>query len=381
MIITVVCDVLGKENNGTTIAAMNLIRSLKAKGHEVRVVCNDEDKRGEEGYYIVPELKIPIVTAILHRNGVKMSSVDKKVINAALEGADHVHLLIPFALSKYALKYCLQHNISTTAGFHAQAENVTSHIGLMHCRFANKCFYKWVNKRIFRHVDCIHYPTQFIKDEFESFVGETKGQVISNGVNDLYRKKEVPPIERYQGKIVILNIGRLCAEKNQRVLIKAIARSKYKDQIQLVLAGAGPDKKKLFKLIDKLGVCAENNFYSREELVQIINNATLYCHPSKMEIEAIACIEAISCGVVPVIANSEKSATKYFALDEKSLFRNDDEVDLAKKLEYWIEHEEERREYSEKYLHNAFHFNQNYCMDEMERMIIRTYEEKHDVKN
>ena len=29
MIICVVCDVLGKENNGTTIAAMNLIRSLR----------------------------------------------------------------------------------------------------------------------------------------------------------------------------------------------------------------------------------------------------------------------------------------------------------------------------------------------------------------
>ena len=38
MIIAVVSDVLGEENNGTTIAAMNLIRSLKAKGHEVRVI-------------------------------------------------------------------------------------------------------------------------------------------------------------------------------------------------------------------------------------------------------------------------------------------------------------------------------------------------------
>ena len=29
MTIAVICDVLGKENNGTTIAAMNLIRSLR----------------------------------------------------------------------------------------------------------------------------------------------------------------------------------------------------------------------------------------------------------------------------------------------------------------------------------------------------------------
>lgn len=56
MIVTVVSDVLGVENNGVTIAAMNLIRSLKEKGHTVRVLCPDVDRMGQEGYYIVPTL-------------------------------------------------------------------------------------------------------------------------------------------------------------------------------------------------------------------------------------------------------------------------------------------------------------------------------------
>ena len=38
MTITIVCDILGEENNGTTIACMNLIRFLRAQGHTVRVV-------------------------------------------------------------------------------------------------------------------------------------------------------------------------------------------------------------------------------------------------------------------------------------------------------------------------------------------------------
>ena len=37
MIITVVCDVLGKGNKGATIATMNLIRYLQSKGHTVRI--------------------------------------------------------------------------------------------------------------------------------------------------------------------------------------------------------------------------------------------------------------------------------------------------------------------------------------------------------
>ena len=36
MTITIVCDILGEENNGTTIACMNLIRFLRAQGHTIR---------------------------------------------------------------------------------------------------------------------------------------------------------------------------------------------------------------------------------------------------------------------------------------------------------------------------------------------------------
>lgn len=54
--IVIVCDVLGQENNGTTIAAMHLIRALRNKGHHVRVVCSDIFRVGEQDYYIVPQL-------------------------------------------------------------------------------------------------------------------------------------------------------------------------------------------------------------------------------------------------------------------------------------------------------------------------------------
>ena len=54
MKVTIVCDVLGKENNGTTIAAMNLIRALQKQGHEVKIFCADQDKKGQENFYVVP---------------------------------------------------------------------------------------------------------------------------------------------------------------------------------------------------------------------------------------------------------------------------------------------------------------------------------------
>ena len=76
MKIAIICDVLGKENNGTTVAAMNLIRSLKAKGHEVHVVCPDEDRRGDEGFYIVKKINFGIFNDYVEENGVVISRPD-----------------------------------------------------------------------------------------------------------------------------------------------------------------------------------------------------------------------------------------------------------------------------------------------------------------
>lgn len=68
------------------------------------------------------------------------------------------------------------------------------------------------------------------------------------------------------------------------------------------------------------------------------------CMRPDAEIEAISCMEAFASGLVPVIANSAKSATPQFALDERSLFTAGDSGDLTQKIDYWLEHEDERRE-------------------------------------
>ena len=86
MTICVVCDVLGRENNGTTIAAMNLIRSLRDKGHTVRVICPDKERSGEQDYYIVPTLPLGPLNNYVRKNGVVIARPKKQVLEAALEG-------------------------------------------------------------------------------------------------------------------------------------------------------------------------------------------------------------------------------------------------------------------------------------------------------
>ena len=87
----------------------------------------------------------------------------------------------------------------------------------------------------------------------------------------------------------------------------------------------------------------------KEKLIKKLQSSDLYVHSATVEIEAIAAIEAIACGLVPVIAESGLSATKQFALNEKSLFADNDDKELAQKIDYWYEHHAERASMSGRY--------------------------------
>ena len=49
-------------------------------------------------------------------------------------------------------------------------------------------------------------------------------------------------------------------------------------------------------------------------------------------------MEAMALGRVPIIANTEETSAKQFAIDKKSLFQSGNSTELAKKIDYWIEH-------------------------------------------
>ena len=374
MIITIVCDVLGKENNGTTIAAMNLIRSLKAKGHTVRVICPDEERKGQEGFFVVPSFNLLFLNKYLAKNGVSLAKPVRSILERAIDGADVVHVMIPFALGRAALRIAQEKGIPVTAGFHCQAENFLSHVFLMNSRLAGKLLYRNFYNGLYYGTEAIHYPTQFIRDVFENEVGPTNGYVISNGVDKRFRR---PAAKRYEKgadePFTLVFTGRYSKEKSHRVLLDAVARSKYANRIRLVLAGSGPLEEKLKAYAEKqLPNMPEFRFFTRDELIGILQTADLYIHHAEIEIEAIACLEAIQCGLVPVIADSPRSATRFFALDESNLFRYNDPASLAERIDWWLEHPEERAKRSEAYRNMAEQFDFDTCMDRMEQMLAET---------
>ncbi|MCH5152222.1 MAG: glycosyltransferase [Clostridiales bacterium] len=372
MTITVVCDVLGKENNGTTVAAMNLIRFLKAQGHTVRILCGDQDRIGDEDVFVVPDYDFgALLNAYVEKVGVTIAKPEAHIIRQALTGADVVHIMVPLSLGIKAAKIAREMNIPVTAGFHMQAENLTSYLKLNKIKPANDLVYLFIYDHLYKHVSAIHYPTEFIKNVFEHSVRKsTPAYVISNGVHSYVQKREQPKPEEYKDKIVILSVGRLAREKSQDTLLKAIKYSRHKDEIQLIFGGIGPKEKYYKKLAQDLPVAPVFNFYSRTDIIDVINYCDIYVHSAEIELEGIACLEAIACGKLTIVSDSKLAATKEFAVDEKCIFKCRNPKDLARVIDFWIENPELKKEYEKKYLEKSIVFNQDECMKRMEQMLI-----------
>ena len=371
MNITVVCDVLGLPNNGTSMAAFNLINSMRARGHRVKVVCPDADKSGREDYFITPRYNFGVFNKYVAKNGVSLGKADEDIIRVAMDDAEVVHILLPFSLGITAQKLAMEKGLPITASFHCQAENITSHIHLKDSKQANLMTYKILRYKFFDKCDCIHYPSKFICDTFESCTGPTNHYIISNGVSGDFRRIPVDKPEYLKNKFVILFSGRYSREKRHDILTDAIALSKHREIIVPIYAGCGPLENEIREhALRKLGCAPVMRFFNRGEMVKVINYSDLYVHPAEIEIEAIACLEAISCGRIPVISNSPRSATRNFALTEDNLFRCNNPRDLACKIDHWIENPEDRKKCEERYLGYAAQFSFESCMDKMEQMLF-----------
>lgn len=336
MNIVIVIDLIDNLTNGSVMTARRFADGLKERGHSVKIVAVGANGESD---VCVKERRVPLLSFVAAKNQIKFGKFDKRVIKKAFEGADIVHFIFPFKLEKKCKRLADRMGIPSTAAFHVQPEDVSYNIRLEKFQSVNNYIYGYLRRKFYKNFNRIHCPSHFIADQLSAHGYGAELYVISNGFDKAFR----PPDEKqHNKKFEVVMVGRLSPEKKQRVLIAAVAQSKFKNSIHLTLLGNGPTKKRLEQQAQKLGIDCTFDFLPKEKLIKKLQSCDLYVHSSTVEIEAIACLEAIACGLVPVISASPLSATPQFALDERSLFKNDDIFELAQRIDYWLENESER---------------------------------------
>lgn len=377
MKILLVIDTYDTNNNGTSISAQRFAAVLREHGNEVRILTTGEPAPDK---FVLKEFKVPLFNDLIHSQGFQFAQVDLDIIREAVAWADIVHCMMPFALETATKLIADQMHKPSTAAFHIQPENMTSSIGLGKAEWLNDRFYYTFRFLLYQHFNHIHVPSQFMADELIKRGYKAKIHVISNGIDPDFiaagqRKlsnSDGGHTSRSDGSLItIVMVGRLSGEKRQDVIINAVPFSKYADRIQLVFAGKGPKYDEYVELGKQLKNPPQFVFLSKPELIDLLLHTDLYVHASDMESEAISCIEAFATGLVPVIANSEDSATPQFALDGRSLFAPGRPKDLARAIDWWLDHPDEKAKMEREYAEAA----KNYDIDTSVRLCEQMFRE------
>ena len=288
---------------------------------------------------------------------------------AAIEGADVVHIYQPWPLGRAAGRIARRLGVPAVAAFHIQPENVTYNIGLGWFRPAAHLVYLLLRLAFYGRFADIHCPSTFIAAQLRQHGYRARLHVISNGVDASFRPG-APRVRGDDEPFRILMVGRFSPEKRQDVLIRAVRRSRHAARIQLIFAGHGPRERRLRRMASKLPNPAQFGYHRQRELIELIRSCDLYVHASDVEIEGLSCMEAFSCGLVPVISDSRRSATGQFALQGRNLFRSGDPASLAGRLDDWIEDPAGLEAASETYAR----YGRLYSVERSVKAIERVYE-------
>ncbi len=151
-------------------------------------------------------------------------------------------------------------------------------------------------------------PTKTALDLLYAHGLRAPARAISNGI-DLEKftpgKRDAETLKRYNLPIdrpLVLHVNRLSEEKRLNVLLDAVSKMKVKAHI--ALAGEGPEKEELQNQVKRLNIedrVSFLGFVRDSDLLALRHSAEVFAIPSEAELQSIATMEALACGL-PVVA-------------------------------------------------------------------------------
>jgi len=169
--------------------------------------------------------------------------------------------------------------------------------------------------------------------------------IVPNGIDLSFYK---PPARRGDNRKIktIFYVGRLEPRKGVKYLLRAFQLLQQKQpDVQLVVAGDGPDRERLEELAIDLELKGVKfvGYVTNEEKRQYLQSADLFCAPALHgESFGIVLLEAMACGLVTVAGDNPGYASVMQGLGAVSLVNPKHSAEFARRLELLL-HENELR--------------------------------------
>lgn len=374
--------------DGGAIAQHRLVAELIKKGHDVRVVAPGEHRtniteKDEETHSLVHRPRSMTLPFYMD-NRYHFAPFPYYYIKNIIEEfkPDLINTCSPYPNSLSAHHVARKKDIPVVGSIHMLPENMLS-------PWMEKRYYPTIKKiswkyliNYYNRVDQATIPTQTGKEMYKEQGLTTEVTPISNGVDtekfkpsnkgDYLKEKYGLP-----DKPTAIYTGRLCAEKNLDVLIKAIPKVLKNVDSHFIFVGSGGGyKEKMKHLAEQLKVSDHitfTDFLPWEDYYNIYDTADLFVIPAESELQSIVTLEAIACGLPAVVVDAG-AVPELVSNDNGYIFKAQDSKDLSKKISSILMDKKLQKKMSKNSLELVKSHSMDYISSQFESVYKKTLE-------
>lgn len=241
-------------------------------------------------------------------------------------------------------------------------------------RYGRQRLWRRWNRAMFRSIDHVVAISEFSADLTRRLAGrEIPCSIIHHGLDPALFATAQPAgdiAQRYAGRFLLLNIGRLEPLKNQRFLLDVIAGLRG-TPAQLLLIGKGPDEQFLRDEIARRGLQDYVSLLGyRSDIPAVLKAGHLYVHASSLESFGLVITEAMAAGL-PVLACDAGGVRDQFVGVEEALYAPDSTPAIvAGKIHALMQQPGVRHALA---LRQRDNFQQNFTLDNMLQRTVACY--------
>ncbi|MBW1645417.1 MAG: glycosyltransferase [Deltaproteobacteria bacterium] len=295
---------------GVPIAIHRLKKGLERLGHRVYIFAPRYDRQEAEEENIIrcrPLFQYRKGNFVVPVTNIFSTRIAREFARLA---PDVVHLHHPYWLGHVGQKLARRHGLATVYTYHTRLERLNHYLPLFRGLAGGRIPHMLI-KHFANLCDAIIAPTMTAKSYLRNLgVGKTIA-VLPTGVDlDAYRHEpeEVAALhaELGGGRLVLLSVFRLSAEKNPYFFLEGIDRLRQVTTIpfRCVIAGDGPERDKMTARIAELGLQEEVRLLGNvppAEIALYYQAADLFVFASQAETQGLVVLEAMA-GGCPVVA-------------------------------------------------------------------------------
>ena len=314
-----VSDVFFPRVNGVSTSIATFRADLERLGVETVLVAPRYTGEGASAEHAVVRVASSTVPGDPEDRRMRWSALRRTLAELEREPFDLVHVHTPFVAHYAGVRTARRRRVPCLATYHTFFEEYLHHYVPVLPRTVGRTLARAFTRSQCSDVQALVAPSEPLRQVLRDYGVETPVHVIPTGLPaDRFQPGNAPRFRALAQlpahRPLVTYVGRVAHEKNVDFLVRVFARVRQSvPEAMLIIAGEGPAREALRKLVEQLGLTEDVRFVGyldrNTALLDCYAAASVFVFASRTETQGLVLLEALAqgCAVVSTAELGTKS--------------------------------------------------------------------------